>query len=126
MAEQFLHRSGVELIDALKILGVDAAGYEQAIDPEVLGARQIGPYRIPDREDPVERNRVALALDGKRQGALIDRPMRLAVKDHLAAEFAIEFGDRAGAIDKAVAAFAPGLPQISGSLRSRACSIMAR
>src|SRR5467141_582786 len=36
MAEQLLHRRGIELVDALKILGVYAAGYEQAIDPEAV------------------------------------------------------------------------------------------
>ena len=47
MAEQFLHRGRVELIDAFEILGMDAAGHEQAIDPEAMGARQIRPHRIP-------------------------------------------------------------------------------
>src|SRR5260370_22609906 len=98
MAEQFLHRGGVELIEALKILGVDAAGHEQTIDSETVGARQIRPHRIPDRKNAVELDRVALALGGECHRALIDRPMRLAVKDHLAAEFAIEFGEGASAI----------------------------
>src|SRR2546421_11841695 len=105
MAEQLLNRSGVELVDALKILGVDAARDNQAIDPEAVGARQVGAHGIPDGENAVELNRMALALGGKRDGALIDRPVRLAVKDHLAAELAIEFGDGARAIDQAVAAF---------------------
>src|SRR5258707_1727215 len=105
MAEQFLHGSRVELIDALKILGVDAARYEQAIDPEAVGARQIGAHRIPDGEDAVELNRMALALGGKRHGALVDRPVRLAVKDHFASKLAIEFGDCARAIDQTVAPF---------------------
>src|SRR5882724_12889068 len=99
MAEQLLHRSGIELVDALKILGVDATRDEQAIDPEAVGARQIGAHGIPDGENAVELNRMALALGGKRHGALIDRPVWLAVKDHLAAELAIELGDRARAVN---------------------------
>ena len=55
MAEQLLHRGRVELIDALEILGMDAAGHEQAIDPEAVGAGQIRPHRIPDRQNAVER-----------------------------------------------------------------------
>src|SRR6478609_8265939 len=105
MAEQLLYRSRIELVDALEILGVNAAGYEQAIDPEAVGACQIGARRIPDGENAVELNRMALALGGERHGALIDRPVRLAVKNHFAAKLAIEFGDGARAIDQPVAAF---------------------
>src|SRR5438128_11740140 len=104
MAEQLPNRSGVELVDALKILGVDAARDEQAIDPEAVGARQIGAHGIPDGENAVELNRMVLALGGKRHGALIDRSVWLAIKDHFAAELAIEFGDGARAVDQAVAA----------------------
>src|SRR5258707_15813194 len=78
MTEQLLYRGGVELIEALKILGMDAAGHEQAIDPEAVGARQIRPHGIPDRKNAAELDRVALALGGEREGALIDRPGRLA------------------------------------------------
>src|SRR5436190_22568942 len=105
MAEQLPNRSGVELVDALKILGVDAARDEQAIDPEAVDARQIGAHGIPDGENAVELNRMALALGGKRHGALIDRPVWLAVKDHFATELAIEFGGGARAIDQTVAGF---------------------
>jgi hypothetical protein len=105
MAEQFLHRGGVELIEAFEVFGMDASGHEQAIDPKTVGARQIRPHRIPDRENTVELDRVALALGGECHGPLIDRPVRLAVKDHLTAEFAIELGDGARALDQAVAAF---------------------
>src|SRR5260370_39059027 len=100
MAEQFLHRGGVELIEALKILGMDAAGHEQTIDSETVCARQIRPHRIPDRKNAAELDRMALALGGECHGALINRPVRLAVKDHFAAEFAIEFGDVAREIDQ--------------------------
>ena len=34
MAEQFLDRGGIELIDALEILSMNAAGHEQQIDPK--------------------------------------------------------------------------------------------
>ena len=52
VAEQFLYRCRVELIDAFEILGVDAAGHEQAIDPETVGAGEIGPHGISDRKNP--------------------------------------------------------------------------
>src|ERR1700722_16709973 len=50
MAEQFFHRGRVELIDALEILGVDAAGDEQAVDAKTVGAGEISAHRIPDRQ----------------------------------------------------------------------------
>ena len=65
MAEQFLHRSRVELIDAFEIPGVDAPRHEQAIDPEAVSARQIRPHRIPDRENAVELHRMAMVLGGE-------------------------------------------------------------
>src|SRR5260370_38934334 len=105
MGEGLLGGSGIELVDALEILGVDAAGYEQAIDPEAVGARQIGAHGIPDGENAAELNRMAMALGGKRHGALIDRPVRLAVGDHLASELAIEFRNRTGAIAQPEPAF---------------------
>src|SRR5438067_13921641 len=83
---------------------MDAAGHEQAIDPETVSAGEIGAHGIADRENPVELNRVTLPLGGKLACALIDRPVRLAVANHLAAAPAIEFGDRAGAIGQPVAA----------------------
>src|SRR2546429_5426235 len=98
MAEQLLNRSGVELVDALKILGVDAARDEQAIDPEAVGARQIGAHGIPDGENAVELNRMVLAIGGKRHGALIDRSVWLAVNNHYSAVLAIEFDDGATAV----------------------------
>ena len=70
MVEQFLHRRWIELIDALKILGVDAPGHEQAIDPEAVGAGQISPHRIPDRQNAVELDSMALPLGGKLHGAV--------------------------------------------------------
>ena len=57
VAEQLLHRSRVELVDALEIAGVNAAGDEQAVDPESMGAGQIGPHRIADRQNPAQRRR---------------------------------------------------------------------
>src|SRR5580704_6086571 len=85
MAEQFLHRGGIELVEALELLAVDAAGHEQAIDPEPMGACEVGTDGIADRQYAVEPDRVAVALGGKLHGPLIDRSMRLAVEDHLAA-----------------------------------------
>ncbi len=85
-----LTEAGVELVDALKILGMDAAGHEQAIDPESVCAGEIRPHGIPDRQNPRKRRRMAAALGCEFYGALVDRPVRLAVEDHLAAEFAIE------------------------------------
>src|SRR6202162_4301151 len=105
MAEQLLYRGGVQLIDALEVLGVDAPGHEQAIDPEAVGAGQIRPDGIPDRQNAAEWYRLAAALGGKRDRALVDRPVRLAVEDHFTAELEIEFGDGARAIDQPVAAF---------------------
>ena len=68
------------------------------------------------------------ALGGQCHGAFVDRPVRLAVEDHLAAEFAIEFGDRAGAIDQPVAAFDDdvGIGADQRQLTLRACNIIAR
>src|SRR5258708_28423427 len=74
MAEQLLHRRGIELVDALKILGVDAAGYEQAIDPEAVGARQIGAHGIPDGENAADLNRMPMAPRGRLHAALLHRP----------------------------------------------------
>src|SRR5215210_410661 len=101
MAEQFLHSGGVELVDALKILGMNAPGHEQAIDPESVRARQIGAYRIADSQNALQLDWMLLAIGGQLYGTLIDRPVRLAIKDHLTAEFAMELCDSTGAIDQA-------------------------
>ena len=50
VAEQFLHRGRVELVDAFEFLGMDAAGHEQAIDPETV-ARRSG-RSAPNRRSP--------------------------------------------------------------------------
>src|SRR5258708_5996951 len=105
MAEQLLHRGGVELVDALKILGMNAARHEQAIDSKTMGAGEVGPYRIPDRKHAAQLGCMPVTLGGKLHGAFVDRPVWLAVEDHFAAEFAIEFRDRARAINQPVAAF---------------------
>src|SRR5438270_532572 len=83
---------------------MNAAGYEQAIDPETMGAGEIGAHGIADRQNPFELNRPTSPLSGKLDRALIDRPVRLAIENHLAAELAIELGDGAGTIDQPVAA----------------------
>ena len=79
MAEQFPYGRRVELVDPFEFLGMDAAGHKQAIDPEALGAGQIRPHGIPDRQHAVEFDRMAAALRGQRDGALVDRSVRLAV-----------------------------------------------
>src|ERR1700704_4353029 len=89
VAEQFLHRSRIELVDALEILGMNAAGHEQAIDSKTMGAGQIGAYRIADREHAGKRRPGVAALGRQLHGAFVDRPVRLAVEDHVAAQFAI-------------------------------------
>ena len=61
MAEQFLHRGRIELIDAFKILGVDAAGDEQAIDSKTVGAGEVRAHGIPDREHTIQLDRMVLA-----------------------------------------------------------------
>ena len=104
MSEQLPNRGRIELVDALEFLGMDAAGEEKTIDSETERAGEIGSHRISDRQHAVERGRPAAAFGGQRHGAFIDRPVRFAVEDRLAAEFAIELGDRARAIDQAVAA----------------------
>src|ERR1700724_3827056 len=81
MAEQLLYRGRVELVDALEFLGVDAAGHEQAIDPETVGAGEIGPHRIADRQHAAQLNRMTSPLGGKLDRALINRPVRPAVGD---------------------------------------------
>src|SRR3954464_2992085 len=105
MAEQLLDRGRIELVDALEFLGMDAAGEEKTIDAETECAGEVGPHRIPDRQHTVERGWPAAPFGGERHRAFIDRPVRLAVEDRLAAQFSIELGDRARAIDQAVAAF---------------------
>src|SRR5437660_613244 len=73
----------------------------------VIAAKNAGEIRahgITDREHLAQLGGVSAPLGGKRHRALIDRPVRLAVEHHLAAELAIEFGDCAGAIDQPVAA----------------------
>src|SRR5919202_1426546 len=104
MAEQLLHGSRVELLDALEFLRVDAAGDEQAVDAKTVSAGKIGAHGIADRQHMAQLGRMAAAFGGERHRALIDRTVRLAVEYDLAAELAIEFGDRAGAIDQTVAA----------------------
>src|SRR4029079_10147935 len=112
MAEQLVYRSRIELIDALEFLGMDAAGEEKTIDPETERAGEVGAHRISDRQYTVERGWPAAALGGERHGAFIDRPVRLAVEDRLAAEFAIELRDRARAIDQAGRPFQRGCPGV--------------
>ena len=41
MAEQFLDRNRIELIEAFELLGVNSAGNEQAIDAKAMSAGQI-------------------------------------------------------------------------------------
>jgi len=61
VAEQLLDRGGVELIDALEVFGMDAAGHEQAVDPETVGAGEIRSHGIPDRQHALERGEIKLA-----------------------------------------------------------------
>src|SRR5579859_2811228 len=105
MAEQFLDGSRIELIQAFELLGVNAARDEQAIDAKTMRAGEVGSHGIADGEHPAERSRLAPPFGRQRHGALVDRTVRLAVENRLAAEFCVEFGDRARAIDQAVAAF---------------------
>src|SRR3954463_2119935 len=88
MAEQFQHRSRVELVETLELLGMDAAGHEQAIDAEFARAGKVGAHGIPDREYLLAVDLVTLAFAGQRHRALVDRPVRLAVEEHFAAELA--------------------------------------
>ena len=104
MAEQLAHGGWIELVQPLEFAGMNAADHEQAVDPERLRAGKVGPHAIADRQHAVQRRRLAARCGGQRHRAIVDRTMRLAVEDHLAAEFAIQFGDRAGAIDQPVAA----------------------
>src|ERR1700744_828546 len=104
MAEQFLERSGSELVDPLEFLGMNAPGDEEAVDAEAMRAGKVGAHGVADGEDTIELDLVAAMLGGERDGALVDRPVRLAVEDHLATELAVELGDGAGAIDQPVAA----------------------
>jgi len=66
VAEQFLHRGRVELVDAFEFLGMDAAGHEQAIDAEGMRAGEVGTDGIADRQHPVERSRVLAIGDSVR------------------------------------------------------------
>ncbi len=103
VAEEFAHGLVVETVQAPELVGMDAAGQEHAIDPHGIGAGQIGADGIADRQHPA--GGVPAQLVGDAQRPVIDWPVRLAVEDHLAAERTIEFGDGAGAINQAVAAF---------------------
>src|SRR6478752_6902749 len=100
MAKQLLDRGRIERVDTGEFLGVNAAGHEQAVDAKTMSAREIGAHGIADRQNLAELGAVAVFLRGQLHGALTDRPVRLAVERHLTAELAIEFGDRARAIDK--------------------------
>src|SRR5690349_10270023 len=93
VAEQFLDRGRIELIDSLELLGVNPPGDEQAVDAETVRAGEIGAHGIADREYAVELDLVAAMFGGECDRALVDRPMRLAVEDDLAAHLAIELGD---------------------------------
>ena len=70
-----------------------------------MGAHQVRAHGIADGEHPVQWRVLAAPFPRQRHGAFVDRPVRLAVKNYLAAEFAIEFGNRAGAIKQTVSAF---------------------
>src|SRR5450756_57604 len=86
MAEQFLHRRRVELVDALELLGMDAAGHEQAVDPETMGAGEVGAHGIADCQHAVELDRMLLALGGdvifygKPHRPIYERAMELAAE----------------------------------------------
>src|SRR5215475_11551503 len=99
VAEQLLHRGGVELVDALEVLGVNAAGDEQAVDAEAMGAGEVGANTVSNGQHLAQLRRMAAALGGQYHRALIDWAVRLAVEYHLAAELAVELGDGARAID---------------------------
>ena len=46
MAEQFLDRGRIELVEALELLGVNAARHEQAIDAKTMRAGEVGSARF--------------------------------------------------------------------------------
>src|SRR3954452_9570120 len=81
-SEDRAERGEVWVLAAPKLLGVNAGGHEQAIDPEVVGAFEIRAHRISDREHALERGATGEAARGARMLGLgeceiIERPVRL-------------------------------------------------
>ena len=88
----------------IELAAMDAVGDEQGVEPGRGGAGEIGAQRVADRQRPRRRDRRAAQRRDPLQRRRVDRPMRLAGVDRLAAERLVELGERAGAIDELVAA----------------------
>ena len=91
-------------VEAFEFHRVDAAGQEQAIKSHPVRAGQIGADGIADGKHAVERRCPAALFGGEFKRAIIDRLVRLAVENDLAANAAIQFRNGAGAGDEAMAA----------------------
>src|SRR5947209_10347715 len=71
VTEQLLHRGRVELVDALELVRMNAAGDEQAVDAETMGPCQVGAHGVADGQHMVQLGGTAAPLGGERYGALI-------------------------------------------------------
>ena len=86
VAEHLGQRRRIGIVAVAQLLGVDAGGDEQAIDAEIGRAFQIGAHRIADRQHAAERGRAAAQRRDPLERQVVDRPVRLAGVEHLAAE----------------------------------------
>ena len=79
---------------------MNAGGDEQRVEPLAGGAGDIGAHRVADRQHPRTRERRFSRRARRGQRGAIDRRVRLARIDRLAAERLVGLGQRAGAIDQ--------------------------
>src|SRR6516162_8439652 len=85
--------------------GVNPRGNEHTIQTQGGGTLEIGPHRIPNGEHSLIGQCLGVAQSGRgSERELIDRRVRLAAIEHIAAEFGIRIGERAGAIHQRIAA----------------------
>ncbi len=83
---------------------MDAGGDEQAIDPERDRTLEVGAHRVADRQHAAMRGVAAARLRRRGHRLVVDRAIRLAGIDHVAALGGIAVRDRAGAVDQVLAA----------------------
>src|SRR6516225_7103804 len=85
--------------------GVNPRGNEHTIQTQGGGTLEIGPHRITNGEHSLIGQCLGVAQSGRgSERELIDRRVRLAAIEHIAAEFGIRIGERAGAIHQRIAA----------------------
>jgi hypothetical protein len=73
---------------------MDAADHEQAVDPHRGGAGDVGAQRLADGERARRQRRNAARGRCRGERGIVDRAVRLAGIEHVAAGAAVEIGDR--------------------------------